>query len=85
MRHFASKGEVAPGDIGVIAAAAFDAPADYLGRTIEIAGDEATGPQMAEIFGRAAGRPPAGALRRPAGRAGAGCVRSRPAADDRGP
>ncbi|MEU1145939.1 NmrA/HSCARG family protein [Streptomyces sp. NPDC005863] len=48
---------IAPGDIGVIAAAAFDAPADYLGRTIEIAGDEVTGPQMAEIFGRAAGRP----------------------------
>ncbi|WSA97500.1 NmrA family NAD(P)-binding protein [Streptomyces sp. NBC_01795] len=43
--------------MGAIAADAFDAPADYLGRTIEIAGDELTGPQMAEVFGRAAGRP----------------------------
>ncbi len=48
---------ITPGDIGGIAADVFDAPADYLGRTLEIAGDELTGPQMAEVFARAAGRP----------------------------
>ncbi|WP_328379242.1 hypothetical protein OHB13_30820 [Streptomyces sp. NBC_00440] len=36
---------------------AFDASADYLGRTVEIAADALTGPQMAEVFTRAAGRP----------------------------
>lgn len=48
---------ITPADIGNIAAEAFDAPADYLGRAIELAGDELTGPQMAEVFSRAAGRP----------------------------
>ncbi|MGW1507361.1 NmrA/HSCARG family protein [Streptomyces mirabilis] len=48
---------ITPGDIGAFAADAFDAPADYLARTIEIAADELTGPQMAEVFARAAGRP----------------------------
>ncbi|MEU9200625.1 NmrA/HSCARG family protein [Streptomyces sp. NPDC048332] len=48
---------ITPDDIGILAADAFDAPADHLGRTIEIAGDELTGPQMAEVFARAAGRP----------------------------
>ncbi|MFJ9641789.1 NmrA/HSCARG family protein [Streptomyces sp. NPDC004244] len=46
-----------PDDIGEIAADVFDAPAEYLGRTLEIAGDRLTGPQMAEAFARAAGRP----------------------------
>lgn len=41
---------ITPADIGNIAAEAFGAPADYLGRVIEIAGDELTGPQMAEVF-----------------------------------
>ncbi|MFJ1926992.1 MULTISPECIES: NmrA/HSCARG family protein [unclassified Streptomyces] len=48
---------ITPADIGNIAAEAFGAPADYLGRVVEIAGDELTGPQMAEVFSRAAGRP----------------------------
>lgn len=48
---------ITPDDIGGIAADAFDAPADYLGRSIEIAGDELTGPQMADVFARVAGRP----------------------------
>lgn len=48
---------IAPEDIGVFAADAFDAPADHIGRGIEIAGDELTGAQMAEVFARAAGRP----------------------------
>jgi uncharacterized protein YbjT (DUF2867 family) len=48
---------ITPEDIGAIAADAFDAPTDYLGRTVEIAADELTGPQMAEVFARAAGRP----------------------------
>ncbi|MFE7574058.1 NmrA/HSCARG family protein [Streptomyces sp. NPDC057521] len=48
---------VSPDDIGALAAAAFAAPADYLGRIVEMAGDALTGPQMAEVFARAAGRP----------------------------
>jgi uncharacterized protein YbjT (DUF2867 family) len=48
---------IAPEDIGVFAADAFDAPAGHIGRSIEIAGDELTGAQMAEVFARAAGRP----------------------------
>ncbi|MFG2660184.1 NmrA/HSCARG family protein [Streptomyces sp. NPDC048425] len=48
---------ITPSDIGTLAADAFDSPADYLGRTIEIAGDELTGPQMADVFARAADRP----------------------------
>ncbi|MET9361213.1 NmrA/HSCARG family protein [Streptomyces sp. NPDC006632] len=48
---------IAPQDIGAIAAEAFDTPDEYLGRTVEIAGDELTGPQMAGVFARVAGRP----------------------------
>ncbi|MFD4927123.1 NmrA/HSCARG family protein [Streptomyces goshikiensis] len=48
---------ITPGDIGSIAADAFDTPGDYLGRTVEIAADELTGPQLAEAFARAAARP----------------------------
>ncbi|MFF3641100.1 NmrA/HSCARG family protein [Streptomyces sp. NPDC002564] len=48
---------ITPGDIGNIAADAFDAPADHLGRTVEIAADELTGPQLADVFARAAGSP----------------------------
>ncbi|WNI20830.1 NmrA/HSCARG family protein [Streptomyces sp. ITFR-16] len=48
---------ITPGDIGAFAADAFDDPAGYLGRTLEIASDELTGPEMAEVFARAAGRP----------------------------
>ncbi|WP_406285303.1 NmrA/HSCARG family protein [Streptomyces sp. NBC_00209] len=48
---------VSPDDIGALAAAAFADPADYLGRIVEMAGDVLTGPQIAEVFARAAGRP----------------------------
>lgn len=48
---------ITPEDIGAFAADAFDAPAEHLGRTVELAADELTGPQMAEVFARAAGRP----------------------------
>lgn len=48
---------ITPDDIGVVAADAFDDPAAHLGRTIELAGDELTGRQIAEVFARAAGRP----------------------------
>jgi uncharacterized protein YbjT (DUF2867 family) len=44
-------------DIGAFAAIAFDRPAQFLGRTVEIAGDVRTPPQIAEIFGRVCGRP----------------------------
>ncbi|GAA1865586.1 NmrA/HSCARG family protein [Actinomadura bangladeshensis] len=48
---------IATGDIGVFAADAFQDPAAWLGRRVEIAGDELTGPQMAEAFERACGVP----------------------------
>ena len=44
-------------DIGAFAAIAFDRPEQYLGRTVEIAGDVLTPPQIAETFGRACGLP----------------------------
>lgn len=48
---------IATGDIGAFAADAFQDPAAWLGRRVEIAGDELTGPQMAEAFERAGGVP----------------------------
>lgn len=44
-------------DIGAFAAIAFDRPDQYLGRTVEIAGDVLTPPRIAEAFGRACGLP----------------------------
>lgn len=44
-------------DIGAFAAIAFDRPDQYLGRTVEIAGDALTPPQIAEAFGRFCGLP----------------------------
>ncbi|MFI6959464.1 NmrA/HSCARG family protein [Nocardia sp. NPDC050408] len=44
-------------DIGAFAAIAFDRPTDFLGRTVPIAGDRLTPPQIAETFGRTAGLP----------------------------
>lgn len=44
-------------DIGAFAAIAFDRPDQYLGRTVEIAGDVLTPPQIAETFGRVCGLP----------------------------
>ncbi len=48
---------IATRDIGAFAADAFDDPAAWLGRQVEIAGDELTGPQMAEAFERVSGIP----------------------------
>jgi uncharacterized protein YbjT (DUF2867 family) len=44
-------------DIGYFAADAFDDPAGHLGARIELAGDEVTGDQIAEAFGRHTGLP----------------------------
>lgn len=46
---------VATEDIGHFAAEAFDRPGEYLGRALELAGDELTGPQVAEAFEEALG------------------------------
>ncbi|NIH83462.1 NmrA/HSCARG family protein [Amycolatopsis granulosa] len=48
---------IATADIGVFAADAFDDPAQWIGRQIELAGDELTGPQMAEVFAQVTGIP----------------------------
>jgi uncharacterized protein YbjT (DUF2867 family) len=48
---------IATSDIGLFAADAFDDPGTWLGRQVEIAGDELTGPGMAEAFERASGLP----------------------------
>ncbi|MFI8102731.1 NmrA/HSCARG family protein [Streptomyces sp. NPDC086023] len=48
---------IASSDIGVFAADVFADPQGHLGRTIEIAGDELTGPEMADAFAKAAGVP----------------------------
>lgn len=44
-------------DIGAFAAIAFDRPDRFLGRTLEIAGDVLTPPEIAETFGRVCGLP----------------------------
>jgi uncharacterized protein YbjT (DUF2867 family) len=44
-------------DIGAFAAIAFDRPDQYLRRTVEIAGDVLTPPQIAETIGRVCGLP----------------------------
>jgi uncharacterized protein YbjT (DUF2867 family) len=48
---------IAAADIAAFAADAFDDPAAWAGRQVEIAGDELTGPQMAEVFTRVSGIP----------------------------
>ncbi|AYY12628.1 NmrA/HSCARG family protein [Actinobacteria bacterium YIM 96077] len=48
---------IATADIGAFAADAFDDPAAWLDRQVEIAGDELTGPQMAAAFERVSGIP----------------------------
>jgi uncharacterized protein YbjT (DUF2867 family) len=48
---------IAVHDIGVFAAIAFDRPDRFLGRTVEIAGDALTPPEIAETFGRVRGLP----------------------------
>ena len=49
--------QIAVDDIGAFAALAFAQPDQFLGRALEIAGDELTGPQAASVFGRVLGRP----------------------------
>lgn len=44
-------------DIGVFAALAFANPEQYLGKTIELAGDELTESQLADTFAKVIGRP----------------------------
>ena len=48
---------IAVRDFGAFAAIAFDQPDQFLGRTVEIAGDVLTPPQIAETFGRVCGLP----------------------------
>ncbi|WP_158939602.1 NmrA/HSCARG family protein [Streptomyces sp. NRRL S-87] len=48
---------IATSDIGAFAADAFENPEAWLGRTVDIAGEELTGPQMAAAFGAASGIP----------------------------
>ncbi len=44
-------------DLGAFAAIAFAHPDEYLGRALELAGDELTAPQIAAVFSRVLGRP----------------------------
>jgi uncharacterized protein YbjT (DUF2867 family) len=48
---------IAVDDIGVFVALAFAKPEEYLGKTIELAGDALTEPQIADTFARVIGRP----------------------------
>ena len=48
---------IAVDDIGVFATLAFENPQEYLGRVLEIAGDNPTMKEAAERFGRIIGRP----------------------------
>ncbi|MEV7405900.1 NmrA/HSCARG family protein [Streptomyces sp. NPDC091267] len=48
---------IAIDDVGALAALAFAHPDTYAGRTMEIAGDRLTAPQIADALGRVAGRP----------------------------
>jgi uncharacterized protein YbjT (DUF2867 family) len=48
---------IAVDDIGTCAALAFARPAEYIGRTLEIAGDSLTMPQVAETMTRVTGQP----------------------------
>ena len=48
---------IAVEDIAAFAALVFANPEEYLGRTLELAGDELTEPELAETFSRVIGRP----------------------------
>jgi uncharacterized protein YbjT (DUF2867 family) len=48
---------VAVEDIGIFAALAFANPKQYLGKTLELSGDELTEAQTAEVFSKVIGRP----------------------------
>ncbi len=49
--------QVAVDDIGAVAALAFADPAAWSGRAVDLAGDELTMSQAAEVFARVIGRP----------------------------
>ena len=55
---------IAVGDIGAFAASAFAGPADFVGAEIDLAGDQLSGSQSAEVFSRVMGRARAGAASR---------------------
>jgi uncharacterized protein YbjT (DUF2867 family) len=48
---------IATEDIGVFAELAFANPEEFIGKTIELAGDELTEPQIAGVFAKVIGRP----------------------------
>jgi uncharacterized protein YbjT (DUF2867 family) len=48
--------QVAVEDIGAFAAIAFENPERWIGREVDLAGDEPTMPEIAETFGRVIGR-----------------------------
>jgi uncharacterized protein YbjT (DUF2867 family) len=48
--------QVAVEDIGAFAAIAFENPERWIGREVDLAGDESTMPEIAETFGRVIGR-----------------------------
>jgi uncharacterized protein YbjT (DUF2867 family) len=48
--------QVAVEDVGAFTAMAFEHPDEWIGREVEIAGDERTMPEIAEAFGRVIGR-----------------------------
>jgi len=48
---------IATEDIGVFAELAFASPQEFLGKTIELAGDELTEHQIAQVFSKVIGRP----------------------------
>jgi uncharacterized protein YbjT (DUF2867 family) len=50
-------GLIASYDIGAFAALAFEHPETYIGKTVEIAGDAITAPQIAAAISRVSGRP----------------------------
>jgi len=48
---------IAVEDVGAIAALVFERPDEFIGKAIEIGGDELTEPQIADTFSRVIGRP----------------------------
>ncbi len=48
--------QVAVEDVGAFAAIAFDHPDEWIGREVDLGGDEQTMPEIAETFGRVIGR-----------------------------
>src|SRR5215216_7296814 len=48
--------QVAVEDVGAFATIAFEHPEEWIGREVDLAGDEQTMPEIAETFGRVAGR-----------------------------